>query len=114
MAAQSGMATFRGRSGQGYSKNIYFDDTAGNLVRWDGGAGAGATSPDNWVCPEQVRLIDVVLAAATGQTKTQINVNDKGTGDILLNALYLASIVSRPIPGRTFPGGAKITMTQLA
>jgi len=114
MAATSGMVILAGRSGRGYAKNIYFDDTAGNLVRWDGGAGASATSPDNYVTPEECRMVDIVLAAATGQTKTQVNINDRGTGDILLNALYLAAIVTRPRPAIIFPAGSKITMVQLA
>lgn len=114
MAAQSGCAIFKGNSGRGYAKNIYADDTAGNAIRWDGGAGAGATSSTEWFAPEPVRLVDFCLAAATGQTRSQINQNDKGTGDILLNALHLVSVTNRPVPGTMFAGGSKITIIQLA
>lgn len=114
MAAQSGVIIFRGASGRGYAKNVYFDDTAGNLINWDGGAGASATSPENWTAPENCRMVDFCLAAATGQTKTQININDKGTGDILLNAVHLVSVTNRPMPGVVIPAGAKVTAIQLA
>lgn len=114
MAAQTGAAIFHAGGGRVYYKEIYFDDTAGNLVRWDAGSGAGAATPDSWIAPEAMTLHEVVLAAATGQTQTQINRNDNGTGNILLNALHLASVTFRPRLGVVYPAGSKVTMLQLA
>ena len=114
MAAQSGAIIIQGASGRRYYKNIYFDDTATNLVRFDAGAGAGAATPDFLAIKENSYIRDIILAAATGQTKTQICVNDNGTGDILLNALHLVSVTSRPVLGTPLPAGSKLTMIQLA
>lgn len=113
MAAQSGTIIFRTPTGNKYL-NTYFDDTAGNKVRYDDGAGAGAATSTEYKPPFSGVVVDVVLAAATGQTKTQINVNGVPTGTILLNALHLASVVNRPPVGVGFVGGAKIEMIQLA
>lgn len=116
MAAQSGVARFVGlQSGQTYNKQIYFDDTANNAVKFDAGAGAGATTGDSfWTPPELVQLVDFVLAAATGQTKTQLTRNGVPTGDILLNAIHLASITTRPGLSMTYGAGSKVGAIQLA
>lgn len=113
MAAQTGEAVFQTPNGR-IVKEVYFDDTAGNAVRWDGGSGAGAASPTEWITPYSVKLVDLVLAAATGQTQTQINRNDQGTGQILLNALHLVAVTFRPVLGTNFAKGDKITMIQIA
>jgi hypothetical protein len=112
MAAQQGQAHFIGQSGRGYIQSLYFDDTAGNPVRWSGGGKASATSPTEWKPSETVTLVDLVLAAATGQTATDFYVNDQGTGDVILNALHLASVTFRPRPNVKL--GGKITMKQIA
>lgn len=113
MAAQSGTIIFR--SGRGFKYlNCYFDDTAGNKVRFDDGAGAGAATSPEYKPPFGGVIADVVLAAATGQTKSQININGVPVGTILLNALHLASVTSRPPVGVGFLPGAKIEIIQLA
>lgn len=114
MAAQSGVAMFRGVSGRKYSKAIYFDDVAANMVRWDGGQGASATSPLSWTAPEHISLIEVILAAATAQTKTSITRDGIPTGDTLLNALHLASVTFRPQLNIGFRRGRLIGAIQLA
>lgn len=114
MAAQYGAATFVGRGGNSFSVDLYCDDTAGNPVRWDGGSGASATSPTFWTAPSDCIMIDFVLAAATGQTKTQINRNNLSTGNILRNSVYLASITTRPPLRVPYMAGNQVTATQLA
>lgn len=114
MAAQKGNARFIGASGVVYNKAVYLDDTAGNPVRWDGGGGASATSPTSVQFGEPTALTDLVLAAATGQTQTQICRDDVPTGDILLNALQLASVVTRPPLATPFGAYQRVTMIQLA
>lgn len=96
MAAQSGIARFIGMSGRTYNKGFYCDDTAGHAVNWDAGAGAGTTSPSSIQFNEPVALVDVVIAAATGQTQTRFTKDGVPTGDTILNAVHLASIATRP------------------
>lgn len=114
MAAQYGTVVLVTAMGN-KSVDAYFDDTAGNPVRFDGGSGASATSPDSYSIPGGGGVIvDVILAAATGQTKTQINKNNQATGVILRNSLHLASVVTRPQLMLSYRAGDQLTMTQLA
>lgn len=113
MAAQSGTIILRAGGGVKYL-NCYFDDVAGAKVRYDDGAGAGAATSEEYRPPFGGVIQDIVLAAATGQTKSQINVNGVPTGTILLNALHLVSVVSRPPVGVGFRPNSKIEIIQLA
>lgn len=98
MAAQNGVFRFRGQSGQTYALSAYWDDTANHFVLFDQSQAAGATSPDYWKPPEPVVLQDVVLAAATANTtKTQLFRSSRVTGDVLLDAIHLASVAFRPV-----------------
>lgn len=97
MAAQNGVATFKGKSKMTYSVSFYLDDTAGNPVRWSQASKASATSPTDWQPPEPVVLTDICIAAASGQTTTQMTRNGIPTGDYLLNAVHLAAITFRPV-----------------
>ncbi len=114
MAASYGSAIFVGASRRRYYKDVYLDDVAGAAVRWDAGAGASATSDTFMLPPENVVLIDVIIASATGQTKTQICRDNVPTGDILRNSLHLAAVVTRPGLSIPFGRGQKISMLQLA
>lgn len=114
MAASYGSALFKGRSGRTYYKDIYLDDTANNPVRWDAGNGASATSETSWLAPEDVVLLDVVIVAATGQTKTSIQGNGMQTGDILRNSVQLSTITFRPTLMVPFRAGTRVSMVQLA
>jgi len=114
MAAQYGTFVLKGFSGRTYSVDCYLDDTATNPVRFDGGAGATATSPTFWTSPELTCLIDVIIAAATGQTKTQLSRNNAPTGNILRNSVQLASVTVRPDLRIVYPAGSQIMATQLA
>ncbi len=110
MAAKSGAIVF---SPVKYL-NIYFDDSAGAKVRYDDGAGAGAATSTEFRPPFSGIINDVVIEAATGQTKTQINIDGKPVGTILLNLLHLAAVVNRPRVGVPFRANSKIEMIQLA
>lgn len=114
MAAQNGVAKFRGQSGMTYSLSFYCDDTAGNPVRFSQAGKAGAGSPTDWTPNEPVALLDFCLAAATGQTTTQIVRNGQPTGDNLLNALHLASVTTRPDLTIPFNSVSKFGAYQLA
>jgi hypothetical protein len=114
MAAQKGTAKFVGTSGRSYYKQFYLSDVAGALTTWDAGNGAGASSPLHTILPEPAVLVDVILAAATGQTQTQIMRDNVPTGDMLLNAVHLASITFRPGVSIPFARGQQISMVQIA
>jgi len=115
MAAQNGTMVFVNTRGVRYFKDIYFDDTAGNLVRFDAtGGGAGAASPTEWVAPERMTWVDLIIGAATGQTKTALSLNGAYTGDCYRNAIHLATVVYRPAPMIILNPGDKIQLTQLA
>lgn len=114
MAAQYGTAYFKTRSGRSIIKDIYFNDTNAALVNWDNGAGAGAATPTDWSAPELMVLKDLVLAAALATpTKTQLCRNGVPTGDMLRNAVHLASVVTRPALTVFFAQGDRISFIQL-
>lgn len=114
MAAQNGVFHFVGRSRATYSVSAYFDDSSGNPVRFSQAGKAGATSPTDWTPCEPVILVDVCLAAASGQTTTQLVRNGQPTGDIILNAMHLASITTRPHLTIGFNPTNKVGAFQLA
>jgi len=115
MAAQNGVFRFVGLMRRiTYDVSAYFDDTATNPVRFDTSGKAGSTSPTEWIPMEPVMLVDMVLAAATGQTTTQLNRNNVPTGDYLLNALHLAAITTRPGLRVPCSAGIKFGAKQLA
>lgn len=114
MAAQYGAMTLILANGVTRIVDLYCDDTATNPVRFDGGGGASATSPTSYTAPQNCMIADVILAAATGQTKTQVNRNNAATGDILRNSVHLASVATRPALRIPYNAGNLITMTQLA
>lgn len=112
MAAQSGSIILAGHIPA--EIGIYFDDTAGNKVRYDDGAGAGAATSTDYIPSRNCILTDVVLAAATGQTKTRINVGGRPVGSVILNSIHLASITSRPRLNIPIQKGQKLEMIQVA
>lgn len=63
---QYGGMFFRGRSGATYPIDIYISDVNGALINFDGGAGAGSTSPTFWIAPEDVILEDYSQVTGTG------------------------------------------------
>lgn len=114
MAASYGCARFLGKSGRIYYKDIYLDDTAGNRVNFDSGSGAGAATATDLSFKEDVVLGSICIASATGQTKTQVLVNETPTGDIIRNSLHLASVTNRPALGVPIARGLRVAMVQLA
>jgi hypothetical protein len=96
MGAQSAIFHFVGKSGMSYSVSGYLDDTANAPVRVSQAGAAGANSATDWTPPEPVALVDIIIAAATTKTQTQLLRNGQPTGDMILNAVYLASIATRP------------------
>jgi len=114
MAAANVIFNFKGKSGQSYSISSYFDDSAGNPARFNAAGKAAAGSPTDWTPSEPVVLVDMVIAAASGQTMTQITRNGQPTGDMLLNAVHLASITTRPPLRIPYGAGMRVGAYQIA
>lgn len=113
---QFGAMIFMGLStGQKYNRDIYLADVNAALINWDGGAGASATSPEEWIAPEPVALIDFAIVTGTADTeKLQITRNGIPTGDMLRYTLYLSTLANRPAPNIFFAAGARIAAIQIA
>jgi len=112
---QYGALTFVGASGKTYSVDIYISDVANALVTFDGGAGAGASSPDFWTPPEDVVLKDYAQVTGTADTtKVRITSNGRPTQHILRYTVYLTSLNSRPPLNVGFRAGSRIGAIQLA
>lgn len=116
MATSVGTIYLRGRSGQGYIKDLYIVDTAEALDRWDAGNGSSSTSPDYFSPPEDVIIEKYVQVAATGQTRTSIDINNQPTGNILRNSEHIpsATIIGTPYIGVKVAAGYKISLRAIA
>lgn len=113
MAAAQGTISFERPNGTRFTYSIYFDDTAGNPVRFLKDGKAAAASPDNLIMGEIAGIKDIVLLAASGQSTTVIKINDYPVSTVL-NALHLAAITTRPTPDIVIRPGQKLTMVQVA
>jgi len=113
---QFGQMVFRGiRSKRSYIKDIYLSDVAAAAVRFDAGAGASATSPEEWRPPEPVVLTDYSQVTGTADTeKLQLTRNGIPTGDILRYTVHLTSLANRPRLAIGFNQGDMVTALQLA
>lgn len=113
-APQSGTLFARGLTGNNYSVDIYISDVAGAPVRFDGGAGAGASSPDFYSFPEPVIVTDVsVVTGLTDTTKVRITANGAPTPSILRYALHLTTIATRPALSIKLRAGTRLGAIQI-
>ena len=109
-----GVASFVGRSGRTYSKDIYLADVADDLVNWDSGGGAGAATEQFWTPPEPVVLKDISIT--TGPTvifKLQITRDGVPTGDIARLLPHLDTIAFRPQLSIPFMAGQRVALREL-
>jgi len=115
MAAQYGVMSFvtTGTPRQSLNVQFYLDDTAGNALLFDVGGGDAAKGAEEYRPPQPVYLTDVLIAAASGQTKTTINRAGARIAT-LLNAAHLASVVSRPPLAMLFGPAQPLSGNQIA
>jgi len=111
---QYGTMVFRGlQSKKSYVKDIYLSDVNSALINWDGGAGAGATSPQDWTPPEPVVLIDYAQVTGTvDTTKMQVTRDGVPTGDILRYSIHLTTLNNRPRLATVFGARQKVACIQ--
>jgi len=115
MAATEGTAIFIGLlSKKSHVVDMYLDDVAGAPVNFDGGAGAAATSPEEWIPSEPVVLVDCAIVTGAAQTKLQLLRNNQPTGDMLRQTLHLNTLAKRPPLSIGWGAGQRVRMLQLA
>ena len=109
-AAVDGTLTLVGGSGQTYSRGFYLPDAAGGVLRFDNGAGAGATSADFATWGENVSLRDIIIGTATTPAATQFRLTLDGvpTSQLFRVALQLTSVTFRPQYNLTIPRGSRL------
>ena len=111
-----GTMLFRGRStGQLYSIDVYISDVANAFIRFDGGAGAGATSETFISFDEPVLLVDYSQVTGTADTeKVRVTANGKPTPHILRYGIHLTTLNNRPVLNIPFRAGTRISGIQIA
>ena len=106
---------FRGRSGKTYSVDIYVSDVNAARINWDGGAGAGTSSPTFWKPPEDVVLEDYSQVTGTADTeKIRLVVNGRPTAQILRYVPHLTTNASRPKLNVGFTKNSEISALQIS
>jgi len=107
--------TFKGlRSLKVYNVDAYISDVNAAAVRFDGGSGAGTTSPDYWVPPEPVVLQDFAIVTGTvDTTKIALQVGNNPTGNILRYALFLTTLAYRSMLRLTLAAGTQFRAQQM-
>jgi len=115
-APQYALGTFVGlKSRQTYTKDIYASDVVAASLAWDDGAGASATSKDEWRAPEPLVMVDFAIhTGMTDTTMVQVTRNGVMTGDILRYAAHLDTSTGRPKLAIRFNAGDVISGIQRA
>lgn len=112
---QYGAMIFVGASGKTYSIDIYVSDVNAGLINWDGGSGAGSTSPTFWICPEDVVLSDYAQVTGTADTeKIRMLSNGRPTAHVLRYGVHLTSLNNRPTLNIGFKAGTQIGASQIS
>jgi hypothetical protein len=113
-APQSGTLFAQGLTGNNYSVDIYVSDVAGAPVRFDGGAGASANSPDFYSFPEPVIVTDLsIVTGLTDTTKIRVTANGSPTPNVLRYALHLTTIATRPRLSLKLRAGTRLGAIQV-
>lgn len=115
-APQYGTFIFQGmRTGRIYNVDAYFSDVADALGNWDGGAGAGATSPTSFTAPEPLLLLDqAIVTGMTDTSKIQLLRNNQPTGDFLRYTQHLTTSPARSPIRLGFAQGVEVRCIQKA
>jgi len=112
---QYGAMFFIGRSGKTYPIDIYVSDVNAALINFDGGAGAGSSSPTFWIAPEDVVLRDYSQVTGTADTeKIRMVADGKPTTHVLRYGVHLTTIATRPRLSIGFKAGTQISALQIS
>ncbi len=100
-------------SGRIYNVDAYLSDVADALANWDGGAGAGATSPSSFTAPEPLVLRDfAIVTGMADTTKIQVLRNNQPTGDFLRYTMHLTTSALRSAIQLGFEQGVEVRAIQ--
>ena len=103
------------RTGRVYNVDSYFSDVVDALANFDGGAGASATSPTSFTCPEDVLLQDFsIVTGMTDTKKIQVLRNNQPTGDFLRFTGHLTTSPARDPVRLGFRAGTELRCIQKA
>lgn len=110
---ETGTMTFQGASGRRYSISFYSSDVVAAPVTFNLNGTAAAGSPNFFIAPEDMTLIDV--SVVTGQTVTTswvAQINDVNTGNVISVANSINTLANRVSPGIGYAAGRKVTFIQ--
>ena len=115
-APQYGTAVLKGlRSGRIYNVDMYHSDVVDGLANFDGGGGAGATSPTSFTLPEDCILLDYsIVTGMTDTTKVQVLRGNQPTGDFLRYTQHLTTSPARSPIQLGFKQGVELRCIQKA
>ena len=112
---QYGQMIFIGQSGKSYCVDLYVSDVNAALINFDGGGGAGSTSPTTWVCPENVTLVDFSMTTGTADTeKIRLVVNNKPLASVLRYVQHVSTNANRPRLSQGFAKGSQVSAFQIS
>lgn len=106
---------FVGQSGRTYSIDGYVSDVNGELVRLDGGAGAGTGSPQFWIAPENVILRDYSQVTGCLDTeKIRVVLNNRPTNNVLRYVPHVTTAANRPVLNIGIAKGVQVSFFQIS
>lgn len=112
---QYGAMFFKGASGKTYSVDLYVSDVNGARINFDGGSGAGTTSPTFWKPPENVVLVDYSQVTGTADTeKIRLVANGRPLQQVLRYVPHLTTNASRPQLQIGFTQNTEISAFQIS
>ena len=108
--------TFVGlQTGKTYNVDVYCSDVANALATWSIGARAGTGTPNDWIAPEAVQLLDVSIETGMADTKAlQLVLNQRPTGDLFHYVLFVSTSPRRPAINIRALKGSRWQAIQLA
>lgn len=113
---QYGTMVFKGvETGKTYVVDIYVSDVNAALINFDGGAGAGSSSPTYKRFPEDVILVDYSQVTGTADTeKIRVVVNGAPTQHLLRYGVHLTSLNNRPGLRIGIRAGSELSAIQIS
>ena len=109
MANVNGSIIFQGASGR-YNFNLFITDTAATVVNFSQDGAASATTPNFWISPDNIQLIDIAIPAGLATAKgLRAFSDDAPTGQNIVLANHLNTLPARPVPGFGWQKGRKIS-----
>ncbi len=105
-AAENGTLSLLGASGRSYSVDVYAEDAAAGVVRFNPNGIAGAASPTQFRVPESCVITDFSIATGTTAVGCVFNNNSATiSGGVIRYADHLNTLANRPAMRLKLNGG---------